>query len=39
MYVNKKLVAKVLKEDLKLSFIKAKKLNPQSNSDRALVLR
>jgi hypothetical protein len=28
-----------MREDLKLSFLKAKKLNPQANSDRALVLR
>ena len=28
-----------MKDELKLSFVKSKKLNPQTNSDRALVLR
>jgi hypothetical protein len=28
-----------MRQDLKLSFVKTKKLNPQANSDRALVLR
>ena len=37
--VGRKLVASVMKNDLQLSFIKAKKLNHQANSDRALVLR
>ena len=37
--MSAKLVRKIMREDLKLSFLKAKKLNPQANSDRALVLR
>ena len=37
--VGTKLVRQVLKTDLKLSFIKAKKFHPQTNSQRSLVLR
>ena len=37
--VSKKLIRQVMKKDLNLSFVKNKKLSPQSNSDRALVLR
>lgn len=36
---NTKLVHQVLRNDCKLSFVKAKKLNPQANSDRSLVIR
>ena len=39
MDVSQKLVRQVMKEDLRLSFVKAKKLNPQANSARNLVLR
>ena len=34
-----RLVRQVMRQDLRLSFVKAKKLNPQANSDRALILR
>ena len=37
--VSVKLVREVMRKELKLSFVKTKKLNPQANSDRALVLR
>ena len=37
--VSTKLVRQVLKADCQLSFVRAKKLNPQANSDRSLVLR
>ena len=37
--VGVKLVRHVLREDLKLSYVMGKKLHPQVNSDRCLVLR
>ena len=37
--VSAKLVRQVLKTDYKHSFVRAKKLNPNANTDRSLVLR
>ena len=37
--VSEKLARRVMKEDFKLSFVKAKKLHPSANSERNLVLR
>ena len=37
--VSRKMVASVMKKELHLSFLKAKKLNHQANSERALILR
>ena len=39
LQVSQTLVRKVLKEDLKLSSLKTKKLNPSANSDVNLVKR
>jgi hypothetical protein len=39
LVVGAKIVREVLRTDLNLSYLKAKKLNPQVNADRALVLR
>ena len=39
LWVNEFQVRKVMKKDFKLSFIKAKKITPQANSDMNLVLR
>ena len=37
--VSEKFVRKFLTKHLKLSFVKSKKLMPQANSERSLVLR
>ena len=37
--VSEKLVREVMRKDLRLSFVKTKKLNTQANSDKSLVLR
>ena len=37
--VSQKLAAQVMKKDLRLSYIKTKRLHPKANSDRCLVLR
>ena len=39
MDVSSKLVIQVMKKEFQLSFVKSKKLHPQANSDRAIVLR